>query len=91
MISPASDRAFRHTTVPTSEQHVFTTVKDNQTSVKILVRNRSNFEMLEVRYDQAVKDPAAAVKATNAFLGGRLDEAAMRAAIDAELYRNRRE
>jgi molecular chaperone DnaK len=27
----------QNTTVPTSEQHVFTTVKDNQTSVKILV------------------------------------------------------
>ena len=27
----------QNTTVPTSESHVFTTVKDNQTSVKILV------------------------------------------------------
>jgi len=58
--------------------------------VKILARNRPNFEMLEGRYDAAVKDPGSAVKACNAFLGGKLDEAAMRAAVDAELYRNRR-
>ena len=64
--------------------------RNHLASVKILVRNRPNFEMLEVRYDAAVKDPASAVKATNAFLGGTLDETAMRAAVDAELYRNRR-
>jgi len=33
--------------------------------------------------------PEAASRAVNAFLGGRLDEAAMRAAVDASLYRNR--
>jgi hypothetical protein len=64
--------------------------RNHLAAVKILVRNRPNFEMLEVRYDQAVKDPGGAVKATNAFLGGTLDETAMRAAVDAELYRNRR-
>lgn len=64
--------------------------RNHLAAVKILVRNRPNFEMLEVRYDAAVKDPGSAVKATNAFLGGTLDEKAMRAAVDAELYRNRR-
>jgi len=44
-----------------------------------------------VRYDQAVKSPLDAVKAVNAFLGGRLDEGAMMKTVDAELYRNRRE
>jgi hypothetical protein len=64
--------------------------RNHLASVKILARSRPNFEMLEVRYDAAVKDPGSAVKATNAFLGGKLDETAMRAAVDAELYRNRR-
>lgn len=64
--------------------------RNHLAAVKILVRKRPNFEMLEVRYDQAVKDPAAAVRAVNAFLGGTLNEPAMRAAVDAELYRNRR-
>jgi hypothetical protein len=38
----------------------------------------------------AVNDPREAARVVNAFLGGRLDEAAMSAAIDAELYRNRK-
>jgi hypothetical protein len=59
-------------------------------AVRILVRKRPNFEILEVRYDEAVKGPAEAARAVNAFLGGRLNEAAMRAAVDEELYRNRR-
>jgi hypothetical protein len=59
-------------------------------SVRILVRKRPNFEMLDVRYDLAVRSPRETARAVNAFLGGRLDEAAMTAVVDAELYRNRR-
>ncbi len=57
--------------------------------VRVLCRTRPNFTLCEVRYKDAVADPAAASRAVNAFLGGRLDEAAMRAAVDAALYRNR--
>jgi hypothetical protein len=64
--------------------------RNHLAAVKILVRKRPNFEMLEIRYDEAVKNPREAVRAVNAFLGGRLDETAMTAAIDAELYRNRK-
>ena len=64
--------------------------RNHLAAVKILVRNRPNFEMLEFRYDEAVKDPAAAARAVNAFLGEKLDASAMTAAIDAELYRNRK-
>jgi hypothetical protein len=64
--------------------------RNHLAAVKILVRKRPNFEMFEFRYDEAVKDPAAAARAVNAFLGGTLDERAMTAAIDAELYRNRK-
>ena len=64
--------------------------RNHLAAVKILVRNRPNFEMLELRYDQAVNDPAGAARAVNAFLGGKLDERAMTATIDAELYRNRK-
>jgi hypothetical protein len=55
----------------------------------VLSRTRPNFSLIEVRYTEAVADPAAASRAVNAFLGGRLDEAAMRAAVDESLYRNR--
>lgn len=59
-------------------------------SVRILSRKRSNFEMLEVRYDTAVKDPAAVARLVNGFLAGKLDETRMREVVDAELYRNRK-
>lgn len=64
--------------------------RNHLASVKILVRKRPNFAMLEFRYDDAVKSPTAAARAVNAFLGGTLDEAAMTAVVDAELYRNRK-
>ena len=56
---------------------------------RLLCKNRPNFELIEVHYKAAVEDPAHASRAVNEFLGGGLDEAAMRAAIDAALYRNR--
>jgi hypothetical protein len=56
---------------------------------RLLCRKRPNFELIEVHYKAAIDDPASACRMVNEFLGGRLDEAAMRAAIDASLYRNR--
>jgi hypothetical protein len=64
--------------------------RDHLAAVRILVRKRPTFEILEARDDAAVKQPKDAARAVNTFLGGTLDEAAMVAAVDAELYRNRR-
>jgi sulfotransferase family protein len=64
--------------------------RNHLAGVRVLVRKRPNFELLDVRYDEAVKNPREAVRAVNTFLGGRLDETAMLAVVDAELYRNRR-
>jgi hypothetical protein len=57
---------------------------------RLLCRKRPNFELIEVQYRATVEQPAETARAVNAFLDGRLDEAAMRAAVDASLYRNRR-
>lgn len=54
-------------------------------------RKRPNMALVEVHYAEAVADPAAAARAANAFLGGGLDEAAMAAAVEQHLYRNRSE
>jgi hypothetical protein len=54
-------------------------------------KKRPNFELIEVNYRAAIEDPAAASRAVNEFLGGGLDEAAMRESVDAALYRNRKE
>jgi hypothetical protein len=59
-------------------------------SVRIMARKRDNMEMIEVRYDTTVHDPAEAARQVNAFLGGSLDEAKMRATVDKGLYRNRK-
>lgn len=74
----------------TDDEMMAEAYRNHLAAVRILVRKRPNFAILEVRYDAAVQQPKDAAQAVNAFLGGRLDEAAMVAAIDAELYRNRR-
>ena len=63
--------------------------RNHLAAVKILVRKRPNLDMLEFRYDEAVRNPKEAARAVNTFLGGKLDERAMSAVIDGELYRNR--
>jgi len=50
---------------------------------------RPNFSVLRVPYAQLVSDPASVVPTLNTFLGGSLDEARMRAAVDPGLHRNR--
>lgn len=60
-------------------------------SVRIMSRKRQNWQTVEIRYDDTVKNPAATAAALNTFLGGKLDEKAMVAAVDAELYRNRKD
>jgi len=56
---------------------------------RLLCRNRPNFELIEIHYKNTIEDPAATARSVNAFLGGHLDEAAMREAVDGSLYRNR--
>lgn len=48
-------------------------------------------DVLDVDYNAVLADPIPHVRRINAFLGGFLDEEAMVAAVDAELYRNRAE
>ena len=52
-------------------------------------RKRPNFELIELHYKAAIEDPESVAREVNGFLGGNLDEAAMRDAVDASLYRNR--
>ena len=49
-----------------------------------------NFRVLRVNYNEILQDPAPAVAAVNAFLGGEMDTEAMLAVVDPSLYRNRR-
>ncbi len=49
-----------------------------------------NVAVLRIRYADVVAHPAAEVERVNAFLGGRLDAEAARAAVDPSLYRNKK-
>ena len=50
---------------------------------------RSNFEVLTVKHAELIRDAAPQARAICEFLGGDLDVAAMTAAVDPSLYRNR--
>jgi len=56
---------------------------------RLLCKARPNFELIEVHYRATIEDAPGTASTVNAFLGGQLDEAAMRAAVDGSLYRNR--
>jgi len=56
---------------------------------RLMCRKRPNFELIEIPYRATIEDAAGTAQKVNAFLGGHLDEAAMRATVDASLYRNR--
>jgi len=56
---------------------------------RLLCKNRPNFELIEVHYKSTVEEPSDTAHSVNAFVGGHLDEVAMRAAVDGSLYRNR--
>jgi hypothetical protein len=56
---------------------------------RLLCKKRPNFELIEVSYRATVENPAETARRVNEFLGGGLDEDAMRSAVDGSLYRNR--
>jgi hypothetical protein len=58
-------------------------------SARLYARKQPFMELIEVHYADAVADPAATARLVNEFLGGGLDEAAMAAAVKADLYRNK--
>ncbi len=53
------------------------------------VQTHANFQMLEVWYNDMLKDPKPMIEKIDAFLGGGLDREVMGAVVDPTLYRNR--
>jgi len=53
------------------------------------LQQQPNFRVLEVHYNELLLQPQAHVRALNQFLGNRLDEQAMAAVVNPDLYRNR--
>lgn len=53
------------------------------------LRQQKDFDVLYVNYNKLLTDPEPDIVRLNEFFGGTLDTRAMRAVIDANLYRNR--
>jgi len=58
--------------------------------VETLLRERADIDVLFTSYNRMVDDATAQATRVNTFLGGRLDNAKMGAAVEPGLYRNRR-
>jgi hypothetical protein len=58
-------------------------------SARLYARKQPFMELIEVDYAATVGDPARTAREVSDFLGRRLDEAAMAAAVNESLYRNR--
>lgn len=54
------------------------------------IAKQKNFRFVEVSYNDLLETPEKEVARVNQFLGGKLDEAAMLAKIDPNLYRQRK-
>ena len=59
--------------------------------VRFFLDRAPNFETLYLEHRDIINAPAEAAARMSTFLGKELDEAAMAAAVDRTLYRNRRE
>lgn len=57
--------------------------------VESWLAQQPNMQVLYVHYSDMLGEPETEIRQINAFLGGGLDMAAMAAAIDPQLYRNR--
>ncbi len=64
--------------------------RNHLASVRIMARKKPNWSIVEIRYDEAIRDPAAVAQRVNEFLGGRYDVKRMVEAVDEKLYRNRK-
>ncbi len=64
--------------------------RNHLAAVRIMARKKRNWSLVEIRYDEAIRDPAGVARKVNSFLGGRYDVTRMVDAVDEKLYRNRK-
>jgi hypothetical protein len=79
-------RAESHDVTPEKMRELF---QDDLWRSGWLLKNRPQFEAIDVHYTAILAEPTEQARRINAFLGGRLDVTAMAGAVDPSLYRNR--
>jgi len=62
---------------------------DHLTEAARQLASRSCFATVDLQYRETIGEPSAAAARINRFLGGTLDEGAMTAVVNPDLYRNR--
>ena len=72
-----------------SDEEMADLFRKHLATVKRWLQEQTNFEVLEVDYNQMLADPLRQVHAIAGFLGGQLDEEDMAAVVNPDLYRNR--
>lgn len=80
----------RGETDTTDDEVMAEAYRNHLAAVRIMARRKANWSFVEIRYDEAIRDPAGVARTVNAFLGGSYDERRMVEAVDEKLYRNRK-
>lgn len=75
--------------IPADEDDVRRASIQHAAEIAEWLRAQPNMQVLYVNYGRTVGDPGPAAESIQAFLGRRLDAAAMTRAVDASLHRNR--
>ena len=73
----------------TDPDAVLASYESHLVNVKVLIKTRSNFDLLEVAFDRLLHEPADGAERMNRFVGGHLDTSRMTGVIDPSLYRTR--
>jgi hypothetical protein len=73
-----------------SDEEMITTYHRHLSEVLSFLDANPCFTVFFVNYNDLMRDPADWIPRINAFVGGKLDEEAMKAVVDPNLYRNRR-
>lgn len=74
----------------TGDDRMVQLYEEHLKKVKRLTASRSCFDVIDVVYNDVLSDAPAEVARISTFLGGGLDTGRMAAAVDQELYRNRK-
>jgi hypothetical protein len=59
--------------------------------VEVWMNSQANLQYIDVDYNAILANPKPHIEKINKFLGGKLDESAMLAVVDPQLYRQRKE
>lgn len=73
-----------------SDEEMITTYHRHLSEVLSFLDANPCFTVFFVNYNDLMRDPADWIPRINVFVGGKLDEEAMKAVVDPNLYRNRR-